>query len=152
MCFYTSVSLSVVDTRNMEMLSGKGSYVLSDNLLLLNHFRAVIIKRFHYITRNWKSLFSQIILPALFVSIAMTVALSAPKDEDLPPLELSPSMYFNVTQPRGNYIPFSNERSSPRALKYLKDKGPDDLIKTFHLPSGKTIQTLQFGFSDIVPN
>ncbi|XP_052774715.1 ATP-binding cassette sub-family A member 2-like isoform X2 [Mya arenaria] len=124
------------DQRNMEMLCGKGSYVLSNKWLLLNHFRAVIIKRFHYITRNWKSLFSQIILPALFVSIAMTVALSAPKDEDLPPLELSPSMYFNVTQPKGNYIPISNEHSSERAVNYLKDKGPDDLIKTFHLPSG----------------
>ncbi|XP_052239441.1 ATP-binding cassette sub-family A member 2-like isoform X2 [Dreissena polymorpha] len=124
------------DARNLEMLSGKGSYVLSNNLLLLNHFRAVIIKRFHYITRNWKGLFSQIILPALFVSIAMTVALSAPKNEDLPPLELSPSMFFNVTQPRGNYIPFSNEHSSERALKYMNDKGPEDLIQTFHLPSG----------------
>jgi len=128
--------LYFVDKKNMEMLSGKGTYVLAKNWLLLNHFRAVIVKRFHFIARNWKGLFSQILLPALFVSIAMTVALSAPKNEDLPPLELSPTQYFNLTQPKGNYIPFSNEHSSPRALKYLNDSGPDDLIGTFHLPSG----------------
>ena len=123
------------------MLSGKGSSVLSRNLLLLNHFRAVIFKRFHYITRNWKGLFSQIILPALFVSIAMTVALSAPKDEDLPPLEMSPSQYYNVTQPKGNYIPYSNEHDSNRAMKYLSDAGPIDLINTFKLPSGLCLFT-----------
>ena len=119
------------------MLSGKGSHTLPSKLLLLNHFRAVIVKRFHYITRNWKGLFSQILLPALFVSVAMTVALSAPKDEDLPALELSPSQYFNLTQPVGNYIPFSNEYVSNRSEKYLLDAGPSDLIGTFHLPSGK---------------
>lgn len=125
-----------VDNKNMDLLYGRGSYTLNNNWLLLNHFRAMIIKRFHYITRNWKGLFSQILLPALFVSVAMTVALSAPKDEDPPPLELSPSQYFNLTQPRGNYIPYSNENSSYRAVNYLYDAGPDDLIRTFHLPSG----------------
>ncbi|XP_053393737.1 ATP-binding cassette sub-family A member 2-like isoform X2 [Mercenaria mercenaria] len=125
-----------IDARNFEMLSGKGSRILPKNLLLLNHFRAVIFKRFHYITRNWKGLFSQILLPALFVSIAMTVALSAPKDEDLPPLEMSPSQYYNVTQPKGNYIPYSNEHISDRALKYMTDAGPVELINTFKLPSG----------------
>ena len=127
---------SDVNTKNEDLLNGRGSYTLSNNWLLLNHFRAMIIKRFHYITRNWKGLFSQILLPALFVSVAMTVALSAPKDEDPPPLELSPSQYFNLTQPKGNYIPYSNEHSSERAQNYLTDKGPDDLIRTFHLPSG----------------
>ena len=67
----------------------------------------------------------------------MTVALSAPKDEDLPPLELSPAQYFNLTQPKGNFIPYSDEHQSPRAAKYLYDAGPQDLIKTFHLPSGE---------------
>ena len=130
--------LFVLDPRNEALLCGKGSYTLSNNWLLLNHFRAMIIKRFHYVTRNWKGLFSQILLPAVFVSIAMTVALSAPKDEDPPPLELSPSQYFNLTQPRGNFIPYTNERpNSERAQHYLYDAGPEDLIKTFHLPSGK---------------
>lgn len=97
------------------LLEGRGSHVLKPHLLLLNHFKAVIIKRFHYITRNWRSLFSQIILPAIFVAIAMTVALAAPSVDDLPPLELSTLQYYNVTQPHGNFIPITNERLSCRS-------------------------------------
>ncbi len=56
---------------------GKGSYVVHGHWLLLQQFVAIIIKRFHYITRNWKGLFSQIILPALFICVAMTVSTAA---------------------------------------------------------------------------
>lgn len=94
------------------LLEGRGSHMMHPKLLLANHFKAVIIKRFHYITRNWRSLFSQIILPAIFVAIAMTVALAAPSVDDLPILELSTIQYTNVTLPRGNFVPFTNERMS----------------------------------------
>ncbi|KAK3087439.1 hypothetical protein FSP39_005943 [Pinctada imbricata] len=118
-------------------LEGKGSYVLSKNYLRLNQFRAIIVKRFHYITRNWKGLFSQIILPALFISVAMTVALSAPQVDDMPPIELSPSQYFNITQPRGNYIPFTDEsQGTMNKPTFSKDAGPNRMMNTFRLASG----------------
>ena len=118
-------------------LEGKGSYVLSKHYLRLNQFRAIIIKRFHYITRNWKGLFSQIILPALFITVAMTVALSAPEADDMPAIELSPSQYFNVTQPRGNFIPFTDESQGRFNRSYFtQDAGPSKLMKTFRLASG----------------
>ncbi|GFR75970.1 ATP-binding cassette sub-family A member 2-like, partial [Elysia marginata] len=94
------------------LLEGRGSHMMHPKLLLANHFKAVIIKRFHYITRNWRSLFSQILLPAIFVAVAMTVALAAPSVDDLPPLELSPTQFTNVTLPTGNFIPFTDERMS----------------------------------------
>lgn len=103
--------------------------------LYLNQFRAIIVKRFYYIRRNWKGLFSQILLPALFVCIAMTVALSAPGLEDLPALELSPSQYFNLTQPRGNFVPYSNHKAG-QPFNQSNDAGPDQLIRTFLYPSG----------------
>ncbi len=56
------------------LLEGKGSYVVAGHWLLLQQFVAILVKRFHYITRNWKGLFSQIILPALFICVAMTVS------------------------------------------------------------------------------
>ncbi|XP_021369630.1 ATP-binding cassette sub-family A member 2-like isoform X2 [Mizuhopecten yessoensis] len=133
--------------------NGNGTYRLSKKWLRLNQLRAVLIKRFHYITRNYKGLFSQIILPALFVSVAMTVALSAPKVKDPPPIELSPSQYFNVTQPKGNYIPYTNE--NPRITNYSDslDAGPLELMQTFHLASGvgatcvlKSTHDRTFGF------
>lgn len=40
----------------------------------------------------------------------MSVALTAPKVEDLPPLVLSPSQYYNYTQPEGNVIPYARNR------------------------------------------
>ena len=107
-----TVSLSDATNTPRILLEGRGSHVLKPHLLLLNHFKAVIIKRFHYITRNWRSLFSQIILPAIFVAIAMTVALAAPSVNDLPPLELSTLQYYNVTQPRGHFVPVTSEQMS----------------------------------------
>lgn len=116
--------------------NGQGTYRLNKKWLRLNQLRAVLIKRYHYITRNSKGLFSQIILPALFVSVAMTVALSAPKVKDPPPIELSVSQYFNVTQPKGNYIPYTNEDSRDTNYSNSLDAGPLDLMQTFHFASG----------------
>ncbi|KAK3602190.1 hypothetical protein CHS0354_004706 [Potamilus streckersoni] len=104
--------------------------------LTLNHLRAILVKRFRYATRNIKGIFSQIILPTIFVSIAMTVALSAPKEEDPPRFELSTSQYAKALKPKGNYVPYSNEHSSNRSLEYLLDAGPEDIINTFSYPSG----------------
>ena len=53
--------------------------VLTRSSLLIQQFIAVVVKRCYYVRRNWKSLFSQILLPALFVCVAMTVALTAPQ-------------------------------------------------------------------------
>uniref|UniRef100_A0A2C9KDK8 Uncharacterized protein n=1 Tax=Biomphalaria glabrata TaxID=6526 RepID=A0A2C9KDK8_BIOGL len=118
------------------LLEGRGGHMMHPKLLLFNHFKAVIIKRFHYITRNWRSLFSQIILPAIFVAIAMTVALAAPSVDDLPPLELSPVQYTNVSLPNGNFIPFTNERlSRPSSVNPL-DADAYRLQASLTLPSG----------------
>ena len=39
--------------------------------------------------------------------IAMTLALSAPGFLDLPALELSAAQFYPLTQPEGNYVPYS---------------------------------------------
>lgn len=118
------------------LLEGRGSHILKPHLLLLNHFKAVIIKRFHYITRNWRSLFSQIILPAIFVAIAMTVALAAPSVDDLPPLELTTLQYYNVTQPRGHFVPITNEGLTSASKVNPRDAQAKRLIETLELASG----------------
>ncbi|XP_050394470.1 ATP-binding cassette sub-family A member 2 [Patella vulgata] len=116
------------------LLEGRGSRMLSKKLLLLNQFRAVLVKRCRYIMRNWRSLFSQIILPAIFVAVAMTVALAAPSVDDAPPIVLNPSQYYNITQPHGNFVPFTNERFYRQGREL--DAGPEKLINTLHYPSG----------------
>ena len=66
----------------------------------------------------------------------MTVALSAPQAKDLPPIVLSPAQYFNLTQPTGNYIPFSDLKLYSFNRKWTKDAMPPKLIETLHYASG----------------
>lgn len=117
-------------------LAGQGSFKLEGSWLKLRQFHGLIVKRFHCAKRNTKALFSQILLPAFFVCVAMTVALSVPEIGDLPPLILSPSQYHNYTQPKGNFIPYANEERRDYRLKLSPDASPQQLVGTFHLPSG----------------
>uniref|UniRef100_A0A669CRM0 ATP-binding cassette sub-family A member 2 n=1 Tax=Oreochromis niloticus TaxID=8128 RepID=A0A669CRM0_ORENI len=119
-----------------EVLEGQGTFKLEGWWLKLSQFHGLIIKRFHCAKRNTKGLFSQILLPAFFVCVAMTVALSVPEIGDLPPLILSPSQYHNYTQPRGNFIPYANEDRPQYRNKLSPDASPQKIINTFRLPSG----------------
>lgn len=60
-------------------LEGQGSFKLEGWWLKLSQFHGLLTKRFHCAKRNTKGLFSQILLPAFFVCVAMTVALSVPE-------------------------------------------------------------------------
>ncbi|XP_056600911.1 ATP-binding cassette sub-family A member 2 isoform X1 [Triplophysa dalaica] len=120
---------------------GQGSFKLEGWWLKLRQFHGLIVKRFHCAKRNTKGIFSQILLPAFFVCVAMTVALSVPEIGDLPPLILSPSQYHNYTQPRGNFIPYANEdrlqyRSDKTISKMSPDATPQWIVNTLRLPSG----------------
>jgi len=110
-------------------------HVLSGSSLHMQQFIAILIKRFYYILRNWKGMFSQILLPAMFVSVAMTVALTAPQVQDLPAIVLSPAQYYNYTQPRGNFIPVSVVPKSSDS-SWSKDASASEIAATFHLASG----------------
>lgn len=101
-----------------------GTYTLTGSALKWQQFYALILKRFHHARRNFKGVISQILLPAIFISIAMTMALSLPHRPDLPSLQLTPSMF-----PRENYIPFGNEAKGTNRLA-------ERLERTLTLPSG----------------
>ncbi|XP_023814646.1 ATP-binding cassette sub-family A member 2 isoform X3 [Oryzias latipes] len=118
------------------VLQGQGSFKLDGWWLKLSQFHGLLIKRFHCAKRNTKGLFSQILLPAFFVCVAMTVALSVPEIGDLPPLILSPSQYHNYTQPRGNFIPYANEERPQYRNKLSPDASTQKIINTLRLPSG----------------
>lgn len=97
---------------------GSGQRV-EGKLLLLQQLSAILLKRYYCTRRNWKGLFSQILLPAFFVGVAMSVALTAPHVEDPPPLVLSPSRYYNYTQPRGNVVPYAfRDHPRPRQVSF----------------------------------
>uniref|UniRef100_A0A8C3V0I9 ATP-binding cassette sub-family A member 2 n=1 Tax=Catharus ustulatus TaxID=91951 RepID=A0A8C3V0I9_CATUS len=130
-----NISLQEVEAEDCD-LAGQGSFKLEGSWLKLRQFHGLIVKRFHCAKRNTKALFSQILLPAFFVCVAMTVALSVPEIGDLPPLILSPSQYHNYTQPKGNFIPYANEERHEYRIRLSPDASPQQLVNTFHLPSG----------------
>ncbi|XP_033096938.1 ATP-binding cassette sub-family A member 2-like isoform X2 [Anneissia japonica] len=109
--------------------------------LYTSQFYALFVKRLHHIKRNRKGLFSQLLLPVFFICVAMTVALAAPLMGDLPPLILTPSQYHPLTNPRGNFIPHTNEALNPRQHAKIYhsiygDATPEQLTETLKMPSG----------------
>lgn len=58
---------------------GQGGRRLEGWWLKVRQFHGLLVKRFHCARRNSKALSSQILLPAFFVCVAMTVALSVPE-------------------------------------------------------------------------
>nr|APD26544.1 ATP-binding cassette transporter subfamily A member 1-like X1 protein [Brachionus koreanus] len=54
---------------------------------------ALLIKRFHRLKRNIKGFFAEIVLPVVFVCLALLVATLTPNQSDRPPLELHPWYY-----------------------------------------------------------
>ncbi|XP_053380428.1 ATP-binding cassette sub-family A member 2-like isoform X1 [Mercenaria mercenaria] len=140
-----SVESDYVQLRSIEdradNFSSSSWYIQSNRTQCkwLNDFKAVMLKRLYYTLRNRKALLSQIILPAVFVSISMTIALTAPKNSDPEPLVMSTAQYFDLTKPRGNFIPFSiytpNETSKHSDIFDIT-KFSRKLAETFFLPSG----------------
>uniref|UniRef100_A0A8C2GMW4 P-type phospholipid transporter n=1 Tax=Cyprinus carpio TaxID=7962 RepID=A0A8C2GMW4_CYPCA len=72
---------------------GKGSYQVKGWSLKRQQFVALIWKRFLYARRSRKGFFAQIVLPAVFVCIALVFSLIVPPFGKYPSLALEPSMY-----------------------------------------------------------
>lgn len=66
---------------------------LSGLWLLRNQVAALLIKRFHHVRRDKVAFLCEIVLPALFVLLAMAFSLAIPPIRPQPPLELQPWVY-----------------------------------------------------------
>ncbi|XP_033986599.1 LOW QUALITY PROTEIN: phospholipid-transporting ATPase ABCA1-like [Trematomus bernacchii] len=81
------------ETEGLTLSNGKGSYQVSGWALLRQQFVALMWKRFLYARRSRKGFFAQIVLPAVFVCIALVFSLIVPPFGVYPSLELQPWMY-----------------------------------------------------------
>ncbi|XP_048197750.1 phospholipid-transporting ATPase ABCA7 isoform X2 [Perognathus longimembris pacificus] len=63
------------------------------NALIRQQLWALLLKRFLLACRSRRGLFAQIVLPALFVGLALLFSLIVPPFGHYPPLRLSPAMY-----------------------------------------------------------
>ncbi|XP_073522622.1 phospholipid-transporting ATPase ABCA1 isoform X2 [Phyllobates terribilis] len=104
------------ESRETDFLSGidgKGSYQMKSWSLMRQQFTALLWKRLLYAKRSRKGFFAQIVLPAVFVLIALMFSLIVPPFGKYPSLELQPWMYDE------QYTFFSNdapEDSNTQAL------------------------------------
>uniref|UniRef100_A0A3Q2DBH9 ATP-binding cassette, sub-family A (ABC1), member 1A n=1 Tax=Cyprinodon variegatus TaxID=28743 RepID=A0A3Q2DBH9_CYPVA len=73
--------------------NGKGSYQVKGWSLKRQQFVALLWKRFLYARRSRKGFFAQIVLPAVFVCIALVFSLIVPPFGKYPKLALHPGMY-----------------------------------------------------------
>ncbi|XP_075450764.1 phospholipid-transporting ATPase ABCA1 isoform X2 [Ascaphus truei] len=94
------------ESRETDFLSGvdgKGSYQMKGWHLMRQQFTALLWKRLLYAKRSRKGFFAQIVLPAVFVLIALLFSLIVPPFGKYPSLELQPWMYDE------QYTFFSND-------------------------------------------
>nr|ALU63310.1 ATP-binding cassette transporter subfamily A member 1-like protein [Oryzias melastigma] len=83
----------VEDCRKNASVSGRGSVVITGWELIRRQFLALFIKRFHHARRSRKGLIAQVVLPAVFVCLALVFSLIVPSFTEYPNLELQPWMY-----------------------------------------------------------
>uniref|UniRef100_A0A3B3Y540 P-type phospholipid transporter n=1 Tax=Poecilia mexicana TaxID=48701 RepID=A0A3B3Y540_9TELE len=96
--------------------AGKGSRQVKGFSLILKHFYALLVKRFHHAMRSRKDFLAQIVLPATFVLISLIFTLIVPPFGEYPSLTLTPWMYGQ------QFTFFSNERPFDPRMKHFTDR------------------------------
>uniref|UniRef100_A0ABM5EM12 Phospholipid-transporting ATPase ABCA1-like isoform X1 n=1 Tax=Pogona vitticeps TaxID=103695 RepID=A0ABM5EM12_9SAUR len=98
------------EAKETDLLRGGGGGPASHRLtgwdLTVQQLRALFTKRFLYATRSRRGFFAQIVLPAIFVCIALLFSLIVPPFGKYPPLRLDPWMY-------GPQLTFFSDDSPP---------------------------------------
>ncbi|XP_057888774.1 ATP-binding cassette sub-family A member 13 [Melospiza georgiana] len=64
--------------------------------LVLTQIIALVMKRFHHTRRDWRGSLSNVLLPVLFVALAMALFSVKPLAIDYPSLQLTPRLYGNA--------------------------------------------------------
>ena len=90
---------------------------LSGLHLLQQQFWALLVKRFNHTRRNRKAFVSQILLPAIFVCLAMIVSQIRPFTE-MPAIELNTKMFVE-NEPHENHVFFSVDDVKSPAVKSM---------------------------------
>ncbi|XP_073677133.1 phospholipid-transporting ATPase ABCA1b isoform X1 [Garra rufa] len=92
-CNDSDVDPESKETDYLSVSNGKGSYQVKGWSLTRQQFVALLWKRFLYARRSRKGFFAQIVLPAVFVCIALVFSLIVPPFGKYPSLALNPWMY-----------------------------------------------------------
>ncbi|XP_051505256.1 phospholipid-transporting ATPase ABCA1b isoform X1 [Myxocyprinus asiaticus] len=107
------------ETDYLSLTNGKGSYQVKGWSLKRQQFVALLWKRFLYARRSRKGFFAQIVLPAVFVCIALVFSLIVPPFGKYPSLALNPWMYEEQFTFISDDAP--HDRSTQKLLNALLD-------------------------------
>uniref|UniRef100_A0A4W3GYM2 ATP-binding cassette sub-family A member 1-like n=1 Tax=Callorhinchus milii TaxID=7868 RepID=A0A4W3GYM2_CALMI len=99
-----------------EGLTGRGSYTIDGKKLMCRQFFALFIKRFHHARRSQRGFLAQVVLPALFVCLALVFSLIIPPFVEFPSLELQPWMYGSA-----QHTFFSNDATENEQVAQVVD-------------------------------
>uniref|UniRef100_A0A8C2DZE1 ATP-binding cassette, sub-family A (ABC1), member 12 n=1 Tax=Cyprinus carpio TaxID=7962 RepID=A0A8C2DZE1_CYPCA len=95
--------------------------------LTAQQVRAMLLKRVHHSRRDWKGLFSQVVLPVLFVIAAMGLGSIKSDLQHFPKIVLSPALYHIDEQ----YTFFSNQNPAADGLVDSMMSYPGQIVKFF---------------------
>ncbi|XP_075213435.1 phospholipid-transporting ATPase ABCA1-like isoform X2 [Lycorma delicatula] len=102
-------------------ISDEGEHIIPEGNKNWRQYLALHVKRFHHTRRKKKALFSELVLPALFVFLTLVVTSILPRLEGRPPLVLKPSMYGN---PRFMFSTIENREEEWAHQYYSSLTGP----------------------------
>ncbi|XP_056234951.1 phospholipid-transporting ATPase ABCA1 isoform X2 [Seriola aureovittata] len=105
------------EPQETDLLSGdgRGGIPLTGWWLMWQQLRALFVKRWLYTRRSRRGFFAQIVLPAVFVLIALLFSLIVPPFGKYPALQLQPWMYGE------QYTFFSNDAPGNPAMENLQE-------------------------------
>ncbi|XP_024889665.1 ATP-binding cassette sub-family A member 13 isoform X1 [Temnothorax curvispinosus] len=119
---------SVINVEHVEVP------VLDDNIDLITdtvlkpspirQMKAMIKKRLWHFARDWRAPLAALVLPTMFVAVAMGFSLIRPPSENEPPLALTPKLYD--THPTYFYSIDSNDQFLQHVSMQLHDRFGDD--------------------------
>ncbi|NXH17228.1 ABCA1 protein, partial [Bucco capensis] len=89
----SSSALAAEDPQETDLLQGVGGRRVRGWALTCQQLRALCRKRMLHARRSTRGFFAQIVLPAVFVCIALLFSLIVPPFGQYPPLRLQPCMY-----------------------------------------------------------
>ncbi|XP_060103717.1 ATP-binding cassette sub-family A member 13 [Heteronotia binoei] len=89
--------------------------------LVLNQIAALLMKRLRHTRRDWRGTLSSILLPVLFVAMAMALFTVKPLAIDYPSLKLTPGLYDNAE----TFFSGQGDGLSHMLMRYFTDE--DDL-------------------------
>lgn len=95
---YIFLTALAVDIQTKDSLVGTQSTSFIGLRLKFNQMKSLIKKRYWHTKRNWKTLTSSIIMPCIFIALAMGLAVGRPQKSPDPSIELKPSLYATPEQ------------------------------------------------------